>query len=104
RITDSIAQREVGINLTAAEFQSDGGEVSVIDFVFPTVTPASYKDGVFELSCPTVEGRRYTLEFSDQLPATNWTASVELPGNGSVVVFRDTDANHPQRFYRVRID
>jgi hypothetical protein len=59
---------------------------------------------VFQLSVPTESGRRYILEFTDRLPALNWTALPAVEGDGKELMLADPSATNHQRFYRVRIE
>ena len=70
----------------------------------PVVSKAAYQDGVFQLSVPTLSGRLYILEFTDQLPATNWTDVQSASGNGTVRFLTDSSATNHQRYYRVRME
>jgi hypothetical protein len=59
---------------------------------------------VFELSVPTELGRRYVLEFSDRMPALNWTALPAVEGDGTMLMLTDSAGTNQQRFYRVRVE
>ncbi len=63
-----------------------------------------YSAGVFQLSVPTLTGKTYTLEFSEQLPGTNWMQVQSLSGDDTVKVLMDSSATNLQRYYRVRMD
>ena len=63
-----------------------------------------YSAGVFQLSVPTLTGKNYALEFSEQLPGTNWRQIQSLSGDDTVRVLTDSSATNQQRYYRVRMD
>jgi hypothetical protein len=69
----------------------------------PIVSQAAYQNGVFQLSVPTLSGRLYILQFTDKLPATNWTDIQSSSGNGTPRVLTDSSATNHQRYYRVRM-
>jgi hypothetical protein len=52
----------------------------------------------------TVRGHRYILEFSDALPATNWTALPAITGDGTAKVLTAPAPPNGQRFYRVEVE
>ena len=70
----------------------------------PVVNEPTYLDGVFQVSVPTLSGKLYTLEFTDQLPATNWIDVQSVPGDDSMRVLMDSSATNTQRYYRVRME
>jgi hypothetical protein len=55
------------------------------------------------MSCPTMPGLSYQLEFKDDLSATNWTPiAAAVPGTGNPTEFNIGTTNS-QRFFRVEI-
>lgn len=70
----------------------------------PVLSEPAYQDGVFQVSVPTLSGKLYTLEFTDQLPATNWTDVQTVSGDDSVRVLMDSSATNTERYYRVRME
>jgi hypothetical protein len=103
-LIDSPTLREVSVNLEAAGMATADGEIQVIGADGSALSEAAFKEGIFYLSVPTENGRRYTLEFADTLPATNWQALRAVGGNGQVVILTDPASTNSQRFYRVRIE
>jgi subtilisin family serine protease len=104
RLTDFPTLREASVNLSVAAITSDDGEVRVIGTGGLWLSETAYQEGVFRLSVPSEIGRRYILEFADQLPAVNWTGLPAVEGDGTVLVLTDSAATNHQRFYRVRIE
>jgi hypothetical protein len=70
----------------------------------PMVNEPAYQNGVFQVSVPTLTGKFYTLEFTGQFPATNWTDVQSVSGDDSVRVLTDSSATNSQRYYRVRME
>jgi len=70
----------------------------------PVVSEPVYQDCVFQLSVSTLSGRSYILEFTDQLPATNWIDAQSVSGNDNVQVLMDSTATNQHRYYRVRME
>jgi hypothetical protein len=102
-LMDSILVREVGVNFAAATFQAIDGQVRVIDR--PRVSPAGVlTQNSFGLSVPTVSGKRYTLEYTDAIPTTNWIALPPVIGDGNVNVLADPAPAAQKRFYRVKVE
>ena len=69
---------------------------SRLSFAPPTIIP-----GGFRLSIPTVTGRTYRIEYSDNL-ATWFTLEDNIYGTGGAIV-RDDLTSQQQRFYRLRV-
>ena len=61
------------------------------------VTPAS--PGQFTLQFPGVAGRNYIIQVSTNL--ITWTPVSTNQPSGGVLIFTDTNASGPARFYRV---
>ncbi|MBN1672644.1 MAG: right-handed parallel beta-helix repeat-containing protein [Kiritimatiellae bacterium] len=60
--------------------------------------------GGFSFQFPTVDGRRYFVEYVDQPHRTNWTAFADTDGHGADQTVVDTDApGTTHRYYRVRV-
>jgi hypothetical protein len=70
----------------------------------PVVSEATYQDGEFRVSVPTLSGRLYILQYIDELPGTNWTDLQSVSGDGTLRVLIDSSATNRQRFYRVRME
>jgi hypothetical protein len=103
-LTDGIAARELGVNFSVANLQTDDGLVSVVEVAPPTLRDVAYVQGSVRVACPTVAGKRYTLEFSNVLPAIQWTALPTIIGDGSVTLLVDPSPSSQQRFYRIRVE
>jgi alpha-tubulin suppressor-like RCC1 family protein len=57
---------------------------------------------LFTLALPTARGRRYVIEYKNQLADTNWTLLPLLLGDGAEHALSDTNATPAWRFYRLR--
>ncbi len=71
----------------------------------PAFCYVSRSDQALCLKWPTVNGRTYRVEYTDDLHTAQWRP-VDLPitGDGNIYTFMDlTATNVPQRFYRVRV-
>ena len=82
---------------------STGGATAELA-VQPQLARMVFTNGVFGVPQQTVPGRRYTLEYTDTLPTTNWTPLTPVQGDGSVLIMSDPGAPVRQRFYRLRIE
>jgi hypothetical protein len=87
-----------------AAFHGESGLINVVGPGAFRVSHPVVRDGSFQLSVPTLEGRRYVLEFSDWLPGSNWTALPTVEGDGTILRLIDPGATNHQRFYRVRVE
>jgi hypothetical protein len=103
-LTDFPTLQEASVKLAAAGIAGEEGEVRVVESYGVRLSEAIYREGVFELSVPTELGRRYVLEFSDRMPALNWTALPAVEGDGNLRTLTDGSATNHQRFYRVRVE
>lgn len=56
----------------------------------------------FQVSVPTVRGRKYFLEFADSPAATRWTMLPPVWGDDTMRTLQDPNPAGRQRFYRVR--
>ena len=57
------------------------------------------------LRFPSVAGKRYRVEFRDDLAAGSWHPLTNgLPGTGSAIELTDPAAATPQRFYRIALE
>jgi hypothetical protein len=56
----------------------------------------------FSMSFISDAGEPYAVEYSDILPATNWTTLTNLSGDGSLINVLDPAATSPKRFYRLK--
>jgi subtilisin-like proprotein convertase family protein len=104
RLMDSPTPREASVGLALATLATEEGVVQVIELDELRLSNAVYREGEFRLTVKTESGRRYILEFTDRLPALNWTALPAVKGNGEELVLTDPAATNHQRFYRVRIE
>jgi hypothetical protein len=101
---DSPAVREASVSGARVGLGTQAGSVSVVTPDAVRVGEAAYEKGLFRVSVPTVAGLRYVLEFTDGLPATNWTTLLATEGDGTLKVLTDPAATNTQRFYRVRVE
>jgi hypothetical protein len=101
---DSIAAREVGVDFSLGRWTTINGIVSVLPTSQVQAVSTTYANGAFRLTLPTADGKKYFLEYTDQLPGTNWTAMPAVVGDGTVKTLIDPAAAVPQRFYRVRVE
>jgi len=101
---DSPTQRKVWVDAAVATFRAYYGRVRVLDPAHVQIGGATWREGKFQLTVPTVSGQRYILEFTDELPATNWVVLPGVEGDGTVLGLIDPGATNHQRFYRVRIE
>jgi sulfur relay (sulfurtransferase) DsrF/TusC family protein len=63
--------------------------------------------GTVTLSFTTVSGLRYTVEYSDAVPAAQWTllrGATKLNGTGETFTVSDDSLTGSPRFYRVRVE
>ncbi len=94
-------------NPAAGTSATNGSPVNLVvstGATIPVVSEPVYQDGVFQLSVSTLSGRSYILEFTDQLPATNWIDVQSVPGDDTMHVLTDSTATNQQRYYRVRME
>ena len=102
--TDTVTPREVGVGFVSGKFVSLSGQVTVVETAAPQLTQPVFARGAFGVPLQTAPGKRYILEFTDTLPATNWTALPAIEGDGAVKTLNDPSPHGTQRFYRVRIE
>jgi hypothetical protein len=103
-LSDAVTPREVGVNFGAGVFTALSGQVLVVESTMPQLSSPVYARGAFSVPLPTVSGKRYILEYTDSLSATNWVPLPAIEGDGTVKTLKDPSPNAPQRFYRVRIE
>jgi len=101
---DSPTERKVWVDAAVATFRGESGHINVVEPGPFQVRDAVAHAGTFQLSVLALEGRRYVLEFTDKLPATNWIALTGVDGDGKVLQLVDPSATNQQRFYRVRVE
>ena len=101
---DSVALCEAAVNFTPATFRAIDGQASLASPTGLFLNPAALEGGTFGVTIPTVSGKTYTLEYTDVLPGTNWTALPSLSGDGAAHRLADPAPAARQRFYRVRIE
>ena len=58
----------------------------------------------FQVSCPTVAGKSYVLEYCDGLTGGSWQPTPAVTGDGTIKTFRDASVSSSLRFYRIRVD
>lgn len=100
---DAPTPREAGVNAQVASFRGQAGMVSVGVPAAPLLSELSRGNDNFQVSVPSLPGRRYVLEFTDRLPGSTWTALPGIEGDGTVLRLVDPGATNQQRFYRVRV-
>jgi hypothetical protein len=109
-LSSGVTEAEIGVAFSEARLRSVSGQVSVVApeeeglSAPPLLARAVHRDGVFGVPQQTVAGKRYSLEYTDTLPATNWTALPTVTGDGTVMTLTDPGATTAQRFYRLRIE
>jgi hypothetical protein len=108
-LDDSVTEREVGVNFAEGSFVTQNGQLTVAPAALAVGIPLKLNrvvssQGTFAVSVPTIAGRHYIVEFTDVLPATNWTALPAITGDGTVKSLSDPGAPSRQRFYRLRIE
>jgi serine/threonine-protein kinase len=94
-------------NPTAGTSAAIGSPVDLVvssGVTVPVLSGAAYQDGVFQLSVSTLSGRHYILEFTDELPATNWMDVQSVSGDNTLRFLTDASATNYQRNYRVRVE
>jgi hypothetical protein len=104
RLTDVPTPREASVNLAVGAVAAEEGEVRALAPNGLWLGEPALREGIFQLSVGTEAGRRYVLEFADQLPAEHWTALPAMDGNGQALILTDPSATNHQRFYRVRLE
>jgi hypothetical protein len=60
-------------------------------------------EGGFRFALATYTGRDYTLECSPTVTPANGLTLRTVSGNGTYVLFEDSDAGAPQQLYRVGV-
>jgi hypothetical protein len=101
---DLLTPCEVGLEFAPGKLTAMSGQVLVMDGSEPQLAQPELAGGAFQLPLPTVAGRRYILEYTDTLPATNWTPLPAVDGDGTRRILIDPSPNALRRFYRVRIE
>jgi subtilisin-like proprotein convertase family protein len=103
---DSPTVREVTVNAALGTFGTHNGTISVgVTNIPPPILTAGFDPTKtnFQLSIPTVTGVTYVVEYSDLLPAANWSTLSTLLGDGTAQLVTDSTLTNQSRFYRVRI-
>jgi len=72
--------------------------------VAPRLLGPMRSGNTFSASIATVSGKRYILQFKNQLSDLDWTSLPPVQGDGGIKLLQDTNANAANRFYRVRIE
>jgi hypothetical protein len=101
-VADAPTAQDVGVDFGLAGFGAHDGSVTVVG-PGVLVSNSVYAKGVFRLSVPTEQGRSYSLEYSDTLAPTKWTALPAVVGDGTAALLVDPAATNQQRFYRVHV-
>jgi hypothetical protein len=102
---DSPTPREVTVNATLGNFSSQNGTITAGVVTVPRPVISGGLDATktaFHVSFSTMSGVAYVVEYSDVLPAANWTTLSNVSGDGTVKLVTDPTVNNHQRFYRVR--
>lgn len=111
------AANTTGVAIVSVQLHDDGGTVSggmdtsaaqvftiTLAAAQPPVLSVSLSDGLVLLTWISHPGRTNSLEYTGDLPATNWIALTNLLGTGSPMGFADGPISiNDQRFYRVRV-
>jgi hypothetical protein len=70
----------------------------------PPVFTSSVRNGDnLELSWSTVAGRRYAVDYKNDLGQAQWTPLETNLASGTSLSFSSTTTNPPQRFFRIRV-
>lgn len=85
-------------NVTLAAATLQGGPLATPPLY---ITNATRLNEDFVLSFNTQNGRDYTVEFTESLPATGWYPLITVPGNGSLMTVTNFNSGSTPRFYRV---
>jgi hypothetical protein len=97
----------------ASEDADGDGQTNLEEFIAGTdpenaasafrLTESGFRDGVFVVRFSSVVGRRYVVEFTEDLSSGSWTTlALDIPGTGGVVEVPDPGAaGRPARYYRV---
>jgi hypothetical protein len=101
---DSALVREVGVNFVEVMFDSNDGLVRVMEPAPLRLTEMAVADGAVSVAIQTTIGKHYTLEYTDDLSATTWTALPTIIGDGTLLMLRDPSPSPSKRFYRVRVN
>jgi autotransporter-associated beta strand protein len=106
----SISTNRLTLSLTM--FSHNGGVLDEMRIILgtnsvsvtgPVLSAPAFDDGAFQVFVQTLNGKNYTLEFTDQLPATNWNDGQSVNGDNTVHALIDSSVTNSQRFYRVRV-
>jgi hypothetical protein len=86
-----------------------GQDTAWLDQVSYVVAPSLVQarrmgNGAFQLFLPCVSGQPYYLEYKNALTNGAWNSLPVTLGNGTLLPLVDSNANTPQRFYRVRLE
>jgi hypothetical protein len=84
-------------NLSFSASVWPGGELS------PSLT-AQLAGTNLLISCPTIAGLRYQVEYTTNLTAASWTPlGNPQPGTGALLIFTNTPTALPQGYYRLKV-
>lgn len=104
RFTDSPTPRETTVALALAHWESQDGEVTVVNSG-PLLSCAGQPgQDSFKLSVPTAAAVRYILETSEAVTGSVWQPVSALMGDGTVLWFTLPPGGGNQGFYRVRAE
>ncbi len=101
---DSVAVCEASVDFVPCTFRPVNGQLNVTGSSALRLTPATLGSTAFGVAVPTVAGKNYILEYTDSLPATQWTALPAVPGDGTVKTLSDPSPKAQQRFYRLKVE
>lgn len=99
QMTDSTGKAQ-GLAIDNLRFSAS---VLPVGFVAPAMTSAMTSGTNFSLTCPTVTGLSYQLEYNSNLAGTNWLpVGTPVAGTGNPATFNMGTTNS-QLFFRVQI-
>jgi hypothetical protein len=68
----------------------------------PRVSATRLANGTISLTLPSVPGKTYRVEYTDDLSAAQWFQLPDVFATGQTLTINDNAATTSQRFYRVR--
>jgi uncharacterized delta-60 repeat protein len=87
----------------AGSVTSDAAILRVL--AMPGIRNIANTDGVVTISCSSVLGLSYTLEYKDALDAPGWTPILPtVHGTGDTIFLTDSNAPAGMRFYHIRVE
>ncbi|MBI4664060.1 MAG: hypothetical protein HY735_35135, partial [Verrucomicrobia bacterium] len=88
----------------AANFQAGPNPAPPTTVQPVTLANAARTANTVRFDFPTATGRRYVVEFKNELTASAWTELQTITGNGAMQSAVDANATTAARFYRVRTE